>query len=383
MNWLAQPLAWPDAGSLSDTVKRWREGAWREAVMWPVGVLLTCATFLFALSAFGVWLLWPSHGQAIAELTWAQQALQTQVQTQRQRLNTLRLQAAPLADSAQALSDAQRAWPTAAQAQPLLMALHLQTQKQGLQLTSFKPEGTLSSQGFSIQSVNLRLHGSFSQIVAWTDALFEQGALWVPEKWTLSAQPVVQAYTLAGVQADKQADKQAGKQVGRGSGTPAQGPVSLEALLHLYLRPDDNGALQAAVKQDAFGQAWGEAGQTALAKAGSSPPTDPFSRPVPRLQETLEPYSQPQDDRVHPLIRWPVHDLKMVGSFSSRGVSYALVQTPAGLFQVAVGDVLGAEAARVAGLDEDQITLRLRFRQGNGRWAERQDALSIQRSTTP
>jgi Tfp pilus assembly protein PilP len=73
----------------------------------------------------------------------------------------------------------------------------------------------------------------------------------------------------------------------------------------------------------------------------------------------------------------------MVGSFTSSGVPYALVQTPAGLFHVAMGDMLGAEGARVVDLDDTQLNLRMRVKQENGRSTERQVRLAVRRAAKP
>jgi len=226
MNWLTQPLTLPDGTALIAAWRSGREGAWREWAMWPVRELVACAAVLFTLSAFGVWLLWPSSDQDMDQLTLAHHKLQAQVQTQRQSLSALKSQTPSTADPTQAMSAAQQAWPTSAQVQPVLMALHLQAQKQGLLVESFKPEGALTSQGFAIQPLRLRLRGSFAQLVAWSDAVFQQSALWVPEQWTLtalSAPSVSPSVSPSGALPR----------------VPPAGQVALDAMLHLYLRPDE------------------------------------------------------------------------------------------------------------------------------------------------
>jgi Tfp pilus assembly protein PilP len=86
---------------------------------------------------------------------------------------------------------------------------------------------------------------------------------------------------------------------------------------------------------------------------------------------------------VHPLRRWPLQDLAMVGSFSSNGASSALLLTPAGLFRVTVGDVLGIEGARVVNLTTRQIDLRMPVPTDNGRWAERHAVLPLRAAVKP
>jgi len=349
MNWLTQPLSWPDGAALSAALHTWRDGAWREWPVWPVRWLVASAAFLFVFGAFGMWLVWSSSDQDMDGLILAHQALKAQVQTQRQRMSTFKSQSSTVADQTQALSAAQRAWPTPELVQPVLMDLHLQAQQQGLKVVSFKPESALSSHGFAVQPLNLRLRGSFAQLVAWSDAVFQRDALWVPEKWTLTAQ----------------------------SDTPSEGQVSLDAVLHLYVRSDESRALQALAMNTAHGE-------SEAAPAPFDPPSprlDPFSRPA---QPAKAPSSSPPwGHDAPPLRRYPLTELTMVGSFSSSGVPNALVQTPAGLFHVAIGDVLGVEGAQVVGLDDTQLKLRMRVKPVNGLWTERQDVLSIRQIAKP
>jgi type IV pilus assembly protein PilO len=307
--------------------------------MWPVSVLLACGAGLFSVSATAVWLLWPSSDLDIERLLLAHQALQGQVQTQQAHLGDLQSQVQQSGDPAQALSLAQQDWPTPAQMQPMLMALYRQAQTEGLQWESFKPEAALTPQALAVQPVSLRLRGSFAQLVAWSHELFQQTALWVPEKWTLSAQ--------------------------------ADGGVLLDAVMHLYLRPEEGLALQSlpgAEKPDALSWAvpW---------RAGQWVRRDPFRGPASLRQEPIS--LEPLGDEVHPLRRWPLQALAMVGSFSSGGSTYALVQTPVGLFRVTAGDRLGIEGGRVVSLDEARMLVRARVQQAQGQWAERLDGLSI------
>jgi len=345
MNWLTQPLSWPDVAVLSAVWPSWREGAWREWPMWPASVLVACGAGLFSASATVVWLLWPSSDDDMERLFLAHQALQVQVQTQQTNLGDLKSKVQQRTDSVQALSSAQQDWPTRAQMQPLLMALYRQGQSQGLQWESFKPEAALTSQGFAVQPVSLRLRGSFAQLVAWCHEWVQQTALWVPEKWTLSAQ--------------------------------ADGGISLDALVHLYLRPEDDPSLPSgpvAEKSDALPWAvpW---------RAGQVARWDPFSGPASPLKEPQP--LEPLGVDVHPLRRWPLQALAMVGSFSSDGSTYALVQTPVGLFRVAAGDRVGIEGGQVMRLDEGRMQVRVRTPQAPGQWTERLEGLAIGQATPP
>jgi Tfp pilus assembly protein PilP/Tfp pilus assembly protein PilO len=413
MNWLTQPLSWPDRAALHDALRAWLQGGWREWAMLPARTLAACAALLFALGAWGVWLLWPSDGQDVQALTLAHQTLQSQLAAQRQRLAALQLQASAFADPAKALSAAQSAWPTRVQAQAALMALHLQAQQQGLQVEWFKPEGVVSSQGLSAQALNLRLRGSFAQLTAWSEAVFQQPALWVPEKWTLTAQPGAQASAQPGTKSEAQTGVQTsfltGSQTGSPSPSPSPSQVTLDALLHLYLRPGEDGMLQAlptdsalgeAAKRSAQNRANSDAKPNALSnrhrdatrdrhrdapryaqRPDPSPRGDPFSRPASTAQRPPPPLLWGED--VHPLRRWPLQNMTMVGSFSSGGASSALVLTPAGLFRVTVGDVLGAEGARVLNLNARQIELRMPRSPGSALWTERHAVLPLRAAVKP
>jgi type IV pilus assembly protein PilO len=313
--------------------------------MWPAYVLVACGAGLFSASATVVWLLWPSSDLDLQRLFSAHQALQGRVQTQQANLGDLKVKAQQLGDPAQALSWAQQDWPTHAQMQPMLMALYRQGQSQGLQWELFRPEAALTSQGFAVQPVSLRLRGSFAQLVAWSHEWFQQTALWVPEKWTLSAH--------------------------------ADGGVSLDALVHLYLRTEDDLSLPSgpvAEKSDSL--PWAVPWRT-----GQGVRWDPFSGPVSALKEPQP--LEPLGVDVHPLRRWPLQALAMVGSFSSDGSTHALVQTPVGLFRVAAGDRLGIEGGQVVRLDEGRMQVRVLTPQAPGQWAQRLEGLAIGQTLPP
>ena len=371
MNWLKQTLSWPDGAALNEALRgAWLQGGWREWAMLPARTLAACAALLFTLGALGVWLLWPSDGQDVQALNLAHQRLQAQLASQRQRLAALQLQTSASADPARALSAAQSAWPTRAQAQPALMALHLQAQQHGLQVDLFKPEGLVSSQGLSFQALNLRLRGSFAQVTAWSEAVFQQPALWVPEKWTLTAISFAQS----------------GAQPGVSSSSSSQ--VTLDAVLHLYVRQVEDWTLQALAVDPALGEialrpAQNEAqrdAQNALQLPDPSPRGDPFSLPASTAQR---PPTLPLGEDVPALRRWPLQNMTMVGSFASGGASSALVLTPAGLFRVTEGDVLGVEGARVMNLNARQIDLRMPVKLGNGHGTERQAVLPLRTVVNP
>ena len=365
MNWLTQPLNWPDGAALSAAWRSLREGAWREWAMWPVQALVASAVGWFTFSALCVWLLWPLSGQEGEGLIQAHQALQTQLHTQRERLHALKSQTSVNAGTVQVDSFTPRGWPAPDQVQSVLMALYLQAQQQGLQMELFKPDRSHASQGFSVQPLHLRLHGSFPQIVAWSHAVFQMNPLWIPEKWILTAQP------------------------GAPSGGPSSANVSLEALLHLYLQTEvspaahnpaaHNPAAQIHAVHRALGQAEEKPVAASLFQSDGSTRYDPFSRPAPRLPAPM----QPEGEDVPPLRRWPLEKLTLVGSLTSVGEIFALVQTPAGLFRVARGDVLGSEGAKVVRLEANQLVLSQPAKQQDGRWTARLTTLPFRPVANP
>jgi len=336
MNWLTQPLTWPDAAALSAVWRRGRDAAWQEWPLWPVWIQVACAAALLAFSACAVGLLWPSNDVELTQLSATHQALRVQLNNQQDRLKDLKSQGWRHAPSEQEGVMLQQDWPTPVQVQSLLIDLTRLAQSRDLQMELLKPEALTIHAQWAVQPVSLRLRGSFVQVVAWSRDVFQQNAVWTPEKWTVSAQ--------------------------------SDGQVMLDALLHLYLRPDEEFALQADSALDAS-QAW------ARWQVGQGAPTDPFHRPASTPKEpTAVP---PLPLHSHPLQHWPLQSMVMVGSFFSEGSAYGLVQTPGGLFQVTLGDKLGSEGGQVVSLDEGRMQVRARTPQAKGGWQERLQALSI------
>ena len=324
MNWLTQPLTWPDALALDDLERRVRDIARDAWPLWPVAWQAGCAAAMCAFGAAGVILLWPPPEQDRAQLTAAHQALQAQMQTQQARLSDLKRQADRHRDDVQALAHAQQTWPSLTQLQPTMMTLHRLAQTHGVALASFKPEPLAKQVSWAVQPVNVRLRGQFADLVAWSHALWQQDAVWSPEQWHWSAQ--------------------------------SDGQVVLQALLHLYVRTDPEMAFQPqSVKADLFAQ------EGTAQRTGS---VDPFQPPAPPVPEPTA--AQPLGSDVHPLRRWPLQALQMVGSWHSEGKASALVQTPAGLFRVTVGDTLGSENGQVVRLDETRLQVRMPLVQGAG-----------------
>ncbi len=315
----------------------WHELAGQDWLMWPRKVLVTLVLVFAALGALVVGVSASDEGPDVVQLQTQRQALQMQVQAEQARFNQWKIE--PTALPQQAMNLEQAAWPTAAQSQSVVMALYAQAQKHGLQVDSFKPEDPQPRSGWESRSLSLRLHGQFAQILLWSDALFHQAALWVPEKWILTASP--------------------------------SGEVSLEALLHLPLRP----AVATLVPSDAIERR--DLGGLRLKESLTN--GDPFIKPSAAMPDVS--YEGGLGLGVHPLRRWPLQEMQLVGTFNHADTRYALILTPAGLFRLAWGDVLGLEGGRVIGLEEVELQVSTPVKQADGRWGQRVDVLPIRRAT--
>ena len=332
---LTSGFQWPHFQTL------WHELAGQDWLMWPRKALATLAIMSAALGALVVGVLASDDGSDAMQLQTQRQALQTQVQAQQARLHQWNIE--PRALRHEAMSLEQAAWPTAAQSQSVVMALYAQAQRHGLQVDSFKPEEPQPRNGLKSRSLSLRLHGQFAQILSWSDALFHQAALWVPEKWILTASP--------------------------------SGEVSLEAWLHLPLRSEVATWVSPAGIDSRY--LFNPKAKESLTKGLTKNLTkgDPFIKPLAAI-----PQSSHESDLgmgVHPLRRWPLHEMEMVGIFDHAGARHALILTPAGLFRLAWGEVIGLEGGRVIALDELELQVGTPFKQADGRWVQRVDVLPI------
>ena len=347
MKWLTQPLSWPDAASLQAdlqaTLRRWRDTLWADWPVWPASRVAAVALVLFAIGALLMWSWGPSFTQELEALTQTQQTLQTQVRVQRDNVQRMQQQMPPDVDPQRALSVMQKAWPTARQAPVLLAAVYRQAQERGLQVEWFNPEAVRLAHGLSVQPLGVRLRGPFAQVVAWSEGLLQSEALWVPEKWLMTAH--------------------------------APDQVLLDAELHLYLRSSE-----AEADDSDVGTAAPFAVPFSIAALQSESHTHPFAQPQVTAETRTEPVALGDD--VPALQRWPLQSLRMVGSFITADHPHALVQTPAGLFRVGLGQRLGAEGGRVVSLEEQQLQVRVVDRTA-GRVSERLEALSLHRAHRP
>jgi len=310
----------------------------RDWDLWPSALLASGVMTAAALVALVVWVAASPEGPDAAQLQTQRQDLQKQVLALQARRGSSVSEAQ--ASPRNALNLAQQQWPTPEQSQPVVMALYAQAQSHGLQVDSFKPEALQTLQGLESRSLSLRLHGRFAQVLSWSEALFQQAALWVPEKWVLTASP--------------------------------SGDVSLEALLHLPLRP--SGATGSALVMD-------NQGLSVTPEKYSPAAGNPFSRPAEAITESAQ--TGAVDMGLHPLRRWPLQEMQLVGTFDHGGARHALILTPAGLFRLAVGERLGVEGGRVTSLEEAQLQVSTPVKQADGRWRPRLDVLPIRRAGLP
>jgi len=329
-------LKWPPFQALWQGLDR------RDWDRWPTALLASGVMTAAALGALLVWgVVWVAaslDGSDAAQWQTQRQELQKQVRALQARLDSSLAQAQASAHNEVHLASEQ--WPTPAQSQQVVMALYAQAQRHGLQVDSFKPEDPQTMQGLERRALSLRLHGRFAQVLSWSEAVFQQAALWVPEKWVLTASPA--------------------------------GDVRLEALLHLSLRP--SGATASPLGMDKPGRS--------VTHAKDSPTAgDPFSS----LSEAM-PESAPTGAvamGLHPLRRWPLQAMQLVGTFQQGGARHALILTPAGLFRLALGDMLGVEGGRVTLLEEAALGVSTPVKQTDGRYKPRLDVLSIRRAGEP
>jgi len=78
-----------------------------------------------------------------------------------------------------------------------------------------------------------------------------------------------------------------------------------------------------------------------------------------------------------PLEAYPLESLKMVGTLSQKGVTYALVRADASVYRVKAGNYLGQNFGIITGITDSQINLKELVQDASGDWAERKIALQI------
>lgn len=78
-----------------------------------------------------------------------------------------------------------------------------------------------------------------------------------------------------------------------------------------------------------------------------------------------------------PLEAYPLESLKMVGTLSQKGVTYALVRADSSLYRVKPGNYLGQNFGIITGITDNQINLKELVQDASGDWTERKIALQI------
>jgi len=78
-----------------------------------------------------------------------------------------------------------------------------------------------------------------------------------------------------------------------------------------------------------------------------------------------------------PLEAYPLESLKMVGTLSQKGVTYALVRADSTVHRVKAGNYLGQNFGVITGITDNQINLKELVQDASGDWTERKIALQI------
>jgi type IV pilus assembly protein PilP len=78
-----------------------------------------------------------------------------------------------------------------------------------------------------------------------------------------------------------------------------------------------------------------------------------------------------------PLEAYPLESLKMVGTLTQKGVTYALVRADTSLYRVKAGNYLGQNFGIITGITENQVDLKELMQDATGDWTERKTALQL------
>lgn len=78
-----------------------------------------------------------------------------------------------------------------------------------------------------------------------------------------------------------------------------------------------------------------------------------------------------------PLEAYPLESLRMVGTLSQKGVTYALIRADASVYRVKAGNYLGQNFGIITGITDGQINLKELVQDASGDWTERKIALQI------
>jgi type IV pilus assembly protein PilP len=85
--------------------------------------------------------------------------------------------------------------------------------------------------------------------------------------------------------------------------------------------------------------------------------------------------------RKEPLEAFPLESLKMVGTLSQSGETYALVRADKTLYRVKKGNYMGQNFGLITDVNEGEIKLKEIVQDSAGDWAERQSSLPLLEET--
>ena len=78
-----------------------------------------------------------------------------------------------------------------------------------------------------------------------------------------------------------------------------------------------------------------------------------------------------------PLEAYPLESLKMVGTLSQKGATYALVRADSSVYRVKAGNYVGQNFGIITDITENQINLKELVQDASGDWTERKIALQM------
>ncbi|MDR2688553.1 MAG: pilus assembly protein PilP [Azoarcus sp.] len=106
---------------------------------------------------------------------------------------------------------------------------------------------------------------------------------------------------------------------------------------------------------------------------------DPFD-PV-RIEPAAKRGTRRDDEdmrRREPLEAYPLESLRMVGMLSRGRQVHALIQAGPSLYQVGVGNYMGADFGKITAITESAVELQELVEDMNGDWTERTNSLQLQ-----
>jgi type IV pilus assembly protein PilP len=84
------------------------------------------------------------------------------------------------------------------------------------------------------------------------------------------------------------------------------------------------------------------------------------------------------DRRREALESYPLDTLRMVGTLSKAGMTYALLQADKSIFQVKVGNYIGQNLGMITKIADNEVELKEVVQDASGEWVEREAKLELQ-----